>query len=71
MDLKRRRDTAMSGPLETIQAAKLNGPDLSSPNSKHEPAVKLANIAVLSLQAAPMAGPDGSALIDVGKRTGK
>jgi hypothetical protein len=28
---------AMSGPLETIRAAKLNGPDLSLPISKHKP----------------------------------
>jgi hypothetical protein len=30
MDLKRRPETAMSGPLETIRAVKLNGPDLSN-----------------------------------------
>jgi hypothetical protein len=37
MELKRRPDTAMSGPLETIRAAKLNGPGLSLPISKHKP----------------------------------
>jgi hypothetical protein len=37
MELKRRPDTAISGPLETIRAAKLNGPELSPPNSKPKP----------------------------------
>jgi hypothetical protein len=37
MDLKRRPDMAISGPLETIRAATLNGPEVSPPNSKHKP----------------------------------
>jgi hypothetical protein len=37
MELKRTPDTATSGPLETIRAAKLNGPELSPPNLKHKP----------------------------------
>ena len=45
MELKRRPDTAMSGPLETIRAAKLNGPELNPPTQNTSLAIKPASIA--------------------------